>query len=218
MGWSTTQRETMIRNLKMLGLALVAVLAMAAMTASAASASPTFTTTNGATITGEEVGNVKFTVTGREVICGDVAYIGTAPAASFSSITVTPSYAECGFGPLSATIDGFGAGECDFVLRSTGTSDLVCAAGKEVTVTAASCITHIPPQNNLKTITYDTGTAPSGKKDLTLTINITKIKETHTDGFLCPLEGSGTTETAVLEGTVTATASVFGNPVDLTDH
>jgi hypothetical protein len=208
----------MIRNLKVLGLALVAMLSMAAMTASAASASPTFTTTNGATITGEEVGNVKFTVTGREVFCKDSTYTGTAPAASFNSVTVTPSYKECEAPPVTATITGFGAGECDFVLRSTGTADLDCAAGKEVTVDAASCVTHIPPQDGLGVITYDTGTAPSGKKDLTLTINITKIEETHTDGFLCPLEGSGTTKTAVLEGTVTATATFAGNPVDLTDH
>jgi hypothetical protein len=203
----------MVRKFKALGLALVAICAMGAMTASAASAL-TFTTTAGAEIKGEEVGNTVFTITGREVLCKDSTYVGTAPASAFTTLTVTPTYKECE--PLNATITGFGAGECDFLLHSNGVADLICAAGKEVTINMGPCVTHIPAQTGLKSITYDTAES-GGIKHLTLTLNITKIKETHTDGFLCPFEGSGTTSTAVLEGAVTARAY---NPsqVNLTDH
>lgn len=207
----------MIRNLKVLGLALVAVCALTAMGASAASAAQ-FTTEEGAAITGVELGNVKFTVTGQEVFCEDSHYTATAPSAAFASITVTPTYNKCKakiFGStISASVTGFGAGGCDYTLYADGSNDLNCTSG-DVTVTAGTCVVHIPAQKGLKSIAYDAGTS-GGKTDQTLTINITKIKETHTDGFLCPLEGSGTTEEGVLEGSVTATGSgAGGSPVDL---
>jgi hypothetical protein len=206
----------MIRKLKVLSLASVAVFAMGMMTASAASAL-TFTSEAGAEIKGEEVGNVLLTVTGREVKCADSSYAGTAPAASFTALTMTPTYRECEALGISQSVTGFGAGECNYLLHSNGEFDLVCAAGKEVTMTWGTCVTHIPAQNGLGTITYDTAES-NGIKHLTLTLNITKIKETHTDGFLCPFESGGTTESAVLEGTVTAKAFFGGNQVNLTDH
>ena len=211
----------MIRNLKALGLALVAVFAMSAMVSSAASASPTITSTAGATIIGEEEGNVKFTVTGQEVFCENAHYTGTAPANAFTTLTVTPEYSGCfaetAIGKLNANVVGFGAGGCDFLLHSTGTADLVCAAGKDVTVNANPCVVHIPAQNGLGTIEYDTKEA-GGIKDLTLTINIQNITATHTDGFLCPFGSSGESTGAVLEGNITAKAFVGPNQVNLTDH
>jgi hypothetical protein len=204
----------MIRKLKVLSLALVAICAMGAMTASAASA--LFTTEAGAEIKGEEVGNVLFTVTGREVKCKDSTYVGTAPSGSFAEVTVTPTYKECEALGISASVTGFGAGECYFVLHSNGESDLICPEGKSVTVTAGTCVTHIPGQTGLKKITYDT--VEGSPKHLTLTLDIKEIHETHTDGFLCPFESGGTTETAELEGTVTAKAYVGKKQVFLTDH
>lgn len=205
----------MVRKLKALGLALVAVFAMTAMSSSAASAATGITTAEGAAIHGTDVATdpVKFTVTGREVVCNSSVYTGTAPSSSFTSLKVIPTYSECTGAGFSATITGFGAGECYFTLHIGGTADLHCDDGGDVTVDAATCITHIPPQTGLGTVTYTTGES-GGKKDLTLDLKIQKIKETHTDGFLCPFEGSGTTETAELHGKVTATAA----PFDLTDH
>jgi hypothetical protein len=210
----------MTRNLKVLGLALVAVFAMSAMTASAAFATPEFTTTAGATLDGEEVGNVKFTVTGQEVFCTQYAYNATAPAASFASVTVNPEYIHCtgAFG-VEAHVTGFGPTGCDYVLNANGTSQLVCAAGKDVTVEIASCTVHIPAQHFASGITYTTGTDAAGKKDLLAHINISGITGTHTDGFLCPFGSSGHSTTGELEGTVTLRATKpAGTIVDLTDH
>lgn len=213
----------MIRKFKALGLCLVAVCALGMTATSLAGANPTLTTTNGATIIGDESSDAVFTITNSKFWCEEAAYTGTAPAASFTALTVTPEYANCkaklgGGATVAAEIIGFGAGGCDLTLHSTGSTDIVCAAGKEVTFIAGTCVVHIAAQAGLKNVTYDTGLSPTGIKDMTLTANITKIKENHTDGFLCPFEGTGVTETGVYEGTITLTAFVGGNQVHLTDH
>ena len=195
----------MIRNLKVLGLAPVAVLAMSAMVASAASASA-FTATKGATITAKDTGKIKFTVTGQEVTCEEATFTGTAPEASFTSITVSAVYNSCKTAITNATVTGFGAGECDFVLYANGTADLACAAGKDVTVDAATCVVHIPGQTGLGTLTYT-----NNGGTVNIHINVTKITGTHTDGFLCPFGSSGHNAEGVLESPaaepLTATAS-----------
>lgn len=216
----------MIRNFKALGLALVAICAFGVMGASAANARVLHMTTPGndsADIVGHDIGVVKFTVTGQEVFCETAEYSGASTAEEFTTLTVTPKYTNCKakiFGStINATVTGFGAGGCDFLLHSSGISDLKCATGKDVTVTAGTCVVHIPAQDGLGTVEYDTDVSDvTGKEDLTLTLDVIEITENHTDGFLCPLSGSGHTTTGVLEGEITATALVDGNPVDLTDH
>jgi len=199
----------MIRNLKVLGLALVAVLAMSAMVASAASAS-TFTATKGATITAKDTGKVKFTVTGQEVFCEDATYTGTAPAASFESITVSAAFNNCHTNFGDATVTGFGAGGCDFMLYANGTADLVCPEGKDVTVDALTCTVHLGSTGNqgLGTLTYTN----DASGDVKIGLEVKKINGNHTDGFLCPFGSSGSNSEGVLESPaaepLTATASV----------
>ena len=183
----------MKRNLKTLGLALIAVLAMSAMVASAAGAA-TFTATEGAKITATDSGSVKFTVTGTEVTCGNAVYTGTAPAASFASITVNATFSECKTAISSATILGFGAGECDFVLYAGGTADLVCAAGKDVTISAGPCVVHIPGQIGLDTLGYS-----NNGSHVDINLGVTQINGNHTDGFLCPFGSSGNSSEGWLE-------------------
>jgi hypothetical protein len=208
----------MFPKLKIMCLALTIVFAINAVAVSTASAGTTnFTTVTGATFDADDHTEWRIAMTGREVLCHG-SYTGTAPAASFNSVTVTPSYKECEAPPVTATITGFGAGECDYVFHSTGTLDLVCPAGKEVTVDAATCVTHIPPQTGLGTITYTT-TEVADRKAITFHLNINKMTETHTDGFLCPLEGSGTTNTATMQTTALLRATKPEHVyVDLTDH
>jgi len=200
----------MTRNLKALGLALVAVLAMSAMVASAASAA-TFTATKGAKIQAES-NSIEFTTTEQGVKCNKTVFKGTAPAASFTSITFNAEFAECkSTSGIDATVTGFGqhgeAKPCDFVFYATGTIDLVCPAGEDLTVDIASCLIHIPGQVGLGTVTYF-----NNGPHVAMSLNIVKITANHTDGFLCPFGSSGTVAGTVLETTagalVTAVPSI----------
>jgi len=205
----------MIRNLKVLGLALVAVLAMSAMMASAASAAPhngktAFTSDKETThISATDIVNHKFKVTNSEVFCQSVSFTGHATGKTIAQVTINPVYTEC-FAEfigikVNATVTGFGhqgeANKCDYLVRANGTVDLVCAPGVEVTIHQGTCVTHIPPQTNLGTITYtDVG------NHLNAAINITGITTNHTDPFGCPLTsgGHGT------EGTLSGSSTVSG--------
>ena len=71
------------------------------------------------------------------------------------------------------------------------------------------CVVHIPGQAGLGTLTY---TNDEVNGDVNIAVNVTKVKGTHTDGFLCPFGGSGESSTGVLETaageSLTAKASV----------
>jgi len=201
----------MIRNLKVLGLALVALLAMSAMVASAASAAEKFTASSGkgTKISAEDTGNIKFTVTNSTVTCTKAVFTGTAPGESFTEVSVNAEYSGCtGFG-FPATVKGFGqhgeASPCTFNLEAGGNADLNCPAGQDVTVEAGPCTVHVPAQQNLGTLTYENRESHVG-----IYLNVTKIKGTHTDGFLCPFGGSGENSEGVLE--TPADQTVTGPP------
>jgi len=209
----------MIRNLKVLGLALVAVLAMSAMVASAASAVPVFEVDEGSTtkIEGTDEGVVELKVTTAGVTCTEVSYTAHATGASVESVTADPSYKGCtGPAGIEARVTGFGdwsepvSKQCDFVIKASGKADLSCPAGADVTVEAGGCTVHMGSQTNLGTIEFTTGIKDFGggvkKHDLILHLNIKKIKGDHTDGFLCPMTGSGESESAELTGTITVWA------------
>lgn len=158
---SKRKEKRMIRNLKALGLALVAMLALGAVMASAASAQNGEATSDEEvpfTLTGEETGTLlqnSFTSALGNITCDGSTYTGhkynetphkyIPPGAN--TVTVTPHYAtKCfthipvlGTRPTTVTLNG-----CDFVLHigaTTGegdtygvTADLICPPGKKVEV------------------------------------------------------------------------------------
>jgi len=220
----------MIRNLKVLGLALVAIFAMSAMVAQAASAN--FTAgADEITITGTQDTPNVLKVTNSEIECKIATFHGTAKSATttLASVTVTPTYTECAdksFG-LTTKVDGFGhfgeADKCDYVIRATGANnvDLVCTGSADVTVTSGTCTVHIPPQNGIGKLTFTNGVSKTtGKKDITVDLQITNITGTHTDGFLCPFSGGGHFANGALTGSVTVEADnlATGAPVDVSAH
>lgn len=87
----------MIRNLKALGLALVATLAMSAVAVSSASALGNITSNSGEYpkhLIGEDVGLAdEFTVEGKAVSCHGETYTGELKEAT-NTIEVTPDYGE----------------------------------------------------------------------------------------------------------------------------
>jgi hypothetical protein len=153
--------KKMIRNLKALGLALVAVLALSAMSASAASAqNGLITASSSFFLHGEDEPKPiegppinALTAFGEPTVCKEATYTGgkvnsttktghhVAQPSGQSDITVSPDYKNCTSGgglPETITMNG-----CDYVLhigKTTGidkyevSADLVCPKGAEVTI------------------------------------------------------------------------------------
>lgn len=210
----------MIRNLKALGLALVAVLAVGAMMASAAQAKSTiFATTSSSPLavhaTGEEIGEV-FKIDGVAVTCKVSHYTGSVTNNS-NTITITPSYTTCivgGVVNLEITV-----GDCDYEFTGknrvaldhyNATVSIKCVNSAGITIEAATCHMTVPPQNGLGIVTVKSNTAG---KDLTITLNVSGIEGTViTDGFLCPFSGTGKktggTYTTEKELTITPTETL----------
>jgi hypothetical protein len=149
------KEKKMIRNLKVLGLALVAVFAMSAVAASAASAQNGIFTSDGpATLTGTNTEPTKplensLTAFGKPVTCPNALYTGHEVGSTTkgvpngaTEITLTPHYGVCAVEAFPATVDMNG---CDYVLAlraTTGIADqynlhstVKCPVGKHIVVT-----------------------------------------------------------------------------------
>ena len=139
----------MSRNLKVLGLALVAAMALSAVVASAASAqafnfkseaSPT-------TLTGKRHGTNKeiFETDGGTVTCNEAIYHGQTNVTATSDINITPTYSNCtAFGFVSVPIDTEGCSYTFTTLTKEGSNfegamHILCPGGKSMRVTAPGC-------------------------------------------------------------------------------
>ena len=150
----------MIRNLKVLGLALAAVFALSAVGAATASAQGKITSTGPFIVTGTETGlagSNALTAFGLTVECPNSTYSGglnnTTPHQGLPSgsttVTITPHYADEPHGCLVTpgnfrlTVDMNGCDYLAHVGATTGgvagtyggTIDIVCPTGKEITLT-----------------------------------------------------------------------------------
>jgi hypothetical protein len=207
----------MMRNLKVLGLALVAVFAMSAVAASMASADELNTAANTTvTLTGKQTTTNVLKTNVGSTECEEATFTGTTVTPS-STVSVTPVYNKCKSLGFPAIIHMNG---CTYLLHvgagTTGTADLVCPAGKDVVVTANApapavlkCTITVKPQTGLGTITYTnegSGTTAAVILDLNL-INIASSSTAGTGIGACPTK-SDTAGTLV--GSVTATADKDG--------
>jgi hypothetical protein len=186
----------MIRNLKVMGLALVAIFAMGAVLASAASASNFHAASYPVTISGSQSTTHVFTASGTSVSCEKATFSGSASADS-SEVTIHPSYSGCtAFGFVGATVN---TEECNYVFHSgnttneaeqiyAGTTDVVCPAGQSIKISASTCALEVKSQNGLSAVSYDNNAGGT----VTVGANVENIANTVTkDGFLCPLKGTG---------------------------
>ena len=190
--------------------ALVVVLAPSALSASAASAAAFTSSAATTNVVGGQVTKHIFRLTNAEVRCGSIILTGHMTNSTQSELTISPEYTDCHvvFNGITVNlkVTGFGHYEGEaksyaYVFKADGKTDLVCDAGAEVTIDAATCIVHIPPQNNLGKVTYeDLG------NNLKASINLSGITTNHTDGFGCPFTSGGHSAT----GTLTGTSEVSG--------
>jgi len=206
----------MKKNLKVLGLALVAIMAMSAVISAVAQAeSPTFVLT---AATGKFKGSSNdhiFTVQGGNVKCVEnggvkgARFEGTLTAEKSTEVTVTAAYGNAGKGctafGVAATVN---MKSCHYRFTAvkgsnppTALVDVICTtAGDEITVTASSlpCTVTVGPQTGLiHALLTNAGPEPT---HVNAEITVGKIKYTAS-GVGCPKPG--TFEDGSYTGTVT---------------
>jgi hypothetical protein len=189
----------MIRNAKVLGLAIVAALALTAVMASAASATNFTAASYPVKISGTQSESHKFTVGGGTVTCTTATFSGEATAAS-ETLTMVPTYSNCtAFGFVGAKVTGFSSTGCDYTFYSGGNVDLDCASG-HVTIDAGDCTVTLEPGKNqsLHENVYTNNTPTSGK--VTVHSNVTGIHATVIDDGFCVIT-PGTYTNATYTGT-----------------
>lgn len=219
----------MIRNLKALGLALVAAFAMSGVAASAASADSFTTEKAPVNVTGTtDPGTTESVVTTAGSVTCHGVYIGTVSNVSTTTIEVAPTYNNCtalGFPGSVVHVNN-----CKYVFHinsaagvTTGTVDIVCPAGEELTVTALSagtlkCTIHIGTQTDLSSVTY-TSVGSGTTREVTVNVLITNLKYKHTSAGATGLgkctKGSATNGTYSGKAIVTAREDPGSNHVGI---
>jgi hypothetical protein len=201
-----------MRNLKVLGLALMAMFAMSAVAATAASADDFTAEKYPVTLTGaNSTPNDQFVTTTGIVNCKKASYVGTVSGPT-TSVSATPAYSECTAFGFPAIID---VNNCKYVFNigagTTGDADLTCEAGKSVTVTAigagtVKCTVHVLPQSDIAgTVTY-TNVGAGATREIELHAALSGIDYSHTKGT-----GVGAcTAGSATNGTLTASGKVTG--------
>ena len=199
----------MTRKFKVLGLAPFATLAMGAVMASAASATEFTAEKYPVTYSGYSLAGAggTLTVDGFEVKCEESTLSGEAQQAS-TTVTLSPTFSQCTAFGLSSSVTMNG---CDFLLHlgTTGgdaTVDLVCPAGKDVTIDAGggACVSHIPSfTGKAKVALSNVHPNIEGKA----TVSGIKVSLTDVSSFFCPFAGSTTVENATFSGEATVTGS-----------
>jgi len=183
----------MTRNLKALGLALVAVFAMSAVMASAASAESAFKFKSEGTptkLTGKQhAGNDVFTTHTGTVSCNEAKYSGEQVGTEVSEVTVTPVYSECkAFGLFNVPVTTNG---CVYTFKTgtktgatyAGSVSIVCPEGKVIEVEAPGCTVTVGSQANVGGITF-TNIGTTTTREVTLDVNINTLKyEEHRPFF-----------------------------------
>jgi hypothetical protein len=200
----------MTRNLKALGLAILAIVAVSAIGISTASASfPLFhaemadTTLTGSQ--GQLVANVLTTDMG-ELKCNDVTFSGTTPGVTFATLTLKPKYTQCQLGGENAVVTENGCAYLFHLGESTepieAKMDIECPDGQRLVIHIPECTTTIPPQAGLQTVTF-TNEGENTTRSIIADLNIA--------GFHYVEHGAGcanetvTTENGTYTGEITVT-------------
>ena len=198
-----------MRNLKVLGLALLAVFSMSAMLASAAHATPEttqLTTTAGgaatAILTAEQQtgGEQVFTVNTGAIKCPSVRIPETTVTLPLETVEIHPEYGQtvkCKAFGFSATITTTGCNYLGHITtglqeKITGQITVLCTGANKITVTniGTNCVVTVGSQTVPGDVVFDNtpNVAEPTKDDLDLTANLEGIEYTET-GTECAKPG-----------------------------
>jgi len=191
----------MTRNLKALGLALMATFVMNAAITSAAQADGTLTADEyPVEILGFQAIEHRLTIeTGIFVECPTVDFEGTLSQDS-STLTLEPKYeGTCKItNPITLHAEVTENG-CHYLFHMggtvssdySGTFDLTCPPGLSMVVEAGTCLWEYEPQNGIGPITFTNRPAPDSDVTVEPKVSSTMSYNKTKDGFLCPLDGTG---------------------------
>jgi hypothetical protein len=169
-----------------LTLAVVAICAASALSVAGAAAD-SFRFAPVTAISASQSGSSSLVTTAGSANCGSGSFVGASIAAETSEVTVTPTYESCtAFGfPGAVHVNG-----CTYVLHigeaTSGTADIKCPAGKELTITGlsagiAKCIVHVKEQSGLGTVSYENLSTVNGPL-VVAKFSLTGITYSHTAG------------------------------------
>jgi hypothetical protein len=192
----------MIRNVKVLGLALVAMLALSASVASSAFAIEfhSDSSTGNTWLTGTSTGSHIFDAAGSTITCKKATFSGTQTGKTVSTVNLTAAYSECtvaiGEFNLAATVN---MGGCQYSFNANGEVGVVNATGKtcsteQITYRVSNflgeCDVKVGPQTGLKSAKYE-GATTVANGTVKVSPSVTLIKGTST-GNLCSTTGEFT--------------------------
>lgn len=197
----------MIRNLKILGLGLLAAFAMSAVTVSAASANPKFHSEfAGIFLTGGQTGivaNVLTTDLG-EMKCNVVRFSGAQGPMTTTTMTLTPNYQECKVAGENALVTLNG---CRYTFHLEAQTEPIearmgieCPQGEQIEIDTPECTITVPPQPPLKEVTF-TNEGEGTTRAVVADLNVSGIHYEE-DGAGCAGEEE-TTENGTYTGLIT---------------
>jgi hypothetical protein len=178
---------SMVRNLKIVGLAVLAMLAMTAVAATAAQAVEFHSEVDNTILTGKtEAGSSSvLDAAGASISCTSGTFTGTQPTKTAGAVTLTPAYSDCTFlGITNTPIEMHG---CQYTLHSLGQFDVTGAPCNGITFEAAGCKVEIKQQSLLEKVTF-TNLGTGTTREVTMTPHIPGI--TYTSSGLCPKSGT----------------------------
>jgi hypothetical protein len=187
--------------------------ALAALGGAGSASALTFTSESApVNITGAQTTTSTLTTSAGSISCKKAAFSGTQAVTSSTSQKVSVAYSECTFlGVFGVALNMNG---CEYVLKSSGTADIICPAGKAITFSAVGCVITIWPQTGVNVIFYST-IGSGTTREVTLEPAITGMKY-HTSAG-CP-GGTVNGTNATLKGgdvTITATSEATGKHVGI---
>jgi len=139
--------------------------------------------------------------------CSTATATGSLPSGADQTLQLAPSFSGCVMLGREAAVSMNG---CTYQFHggsgATKPMDILCPAGKEITVSAGTCRISISAQTGLSAVEASNDTASKPQK-LNLDIGVTGLTYTKTlDGLLCQFKGTGTKT----DGTYAGTLSVSG--------
>lgn len=224
---TTTKGKTMIRNLRILCIALVAAFAMSAVAASVSPAAVEFRSEKeNTTWTGEQVSGTQTELTTNYGVfkCTTTTFNGLAKERFTTEVTLEPAYAECTMAGIPATVALNG---CRYVLHSgteesgkfEGEFSIECSEGKVMEIVTIlfgtkKCAVTIGEHSGLDEVTYTnkgSGTTRTVDADLSLT-DVHYTQHAGTGFGAC---SNGTFANGKLSGTLTFKGEVEGSHVGI---
>jgi hypothetical protein len=221
----------MTRKMKTLALALFAVAAIGMTFANGASASLFRTNNpNETTLFSSQHEGVAIGVEYGEVKCPMTSYSGITGGEELATFELTPSYSECKAtaGPsVTIKMNGckyvFNAGEFDEKSNTEGWLDIVCPEGQKITAEVVLfgtklCTVTIPPQNELKKVTYTNKADSEGVFTLLFEVGISGFTYSQDPGSglgKCPEKNNAKNGTLTTQFTLRGSNPETKTPVNI---